>query len=258
MTTLQEILLKDDVFAAVDYQNKDLLNSVKDAADKKFGSNRSYVKNLCILKEYKKLGGKVKYSVKRPGKDEIKKNVKKDVDRLRSQGRFEVDLNETYLTLALKKEHEFVNASDDSEVTSLQEDLETFEYCYEDDDFMRDFIETEAGEKKKNVKLNKPFRTPGGPKKFAVYVKNDKGNIVLVRFGDPKLSIKSDDPERKKSFRARHKCSEKKDRSSPGYWSCKFWGSKKVSDLVASERQVEENYKDIFDNAEEITEQEDI
>lgn len=83
-------------------------------------------------------------------------------------------------------------------------------------------IREEDGKKKK-VKLNDPFRTPGGPKKFAVYVKNDKGNVVMVRFGDPNLSIKKHDPERRKSFMARHKCSEKKDKTTPGYWSCWAW-----------------------------------
>ena len=52
--------------------------------------------------------------------------------------------------------------------------------------------------------LNKPFRTPKGPKKFSVYVKNEKGNIVKVNFGDPNMEIKRDDPERRKNFRARH------------------------------------------------------
>lgn len=80
----------------------------------------------------------------------------------------------------------------------------------------------------KKVTLNKPFRTPKGPKKFSVYVKNDKGNVVKVNFGDPNMEIKRDDPARRKSFRARHKCD-----TNPGpkwkakYWSCKFWSSKK-------------------------------
>ena len=86
----------------------------------------------------------------------------------------------------------------------------------------------------KKVTLNKPFRTPKGPKKFSVYVKNDKGNVVKVNFGDPNMEIKRDDPDRRKSFRARHKCD-----TNPGpkwkakYWSCKFWESKKsVTDLT--------------------------
>ena len=61
----------------------------------------------------------------------------------------------------------------------------------------------EAKEKKT---LNKPFRTPKGPKKFSVYVKNEKGNVVKVNFGDPNMEIKRDDPDRRKNFRARHNC----------------------------------------------------
>jgi hypothetical protein len=72
--------------------------------------------------------------------------------------------------------------------------------------------------------LNKPFRTPGGPKKFSVYVKNEKGNVVKVNFGDPNMKIKRSDPARRKSFRARHGCDK-----APGpkwkakYWSCQQW-----------------------------------
>lgn len=91
--------------------------------------------------------------------------------------------------------------------------------------------ESEAAEKVKKA-LNKPFRTPGGPKKFGVYVKNDKGNVVLVRFGDPNMDIKRDNPERRKNFRARHNCDQKKDKTTPGYWSCKMWSKKPVSDIA--------------------------
>ena len=96
----------------------------------------------------------------------------------------------------------------------------------------QDNIITEAEYKGKKVSLGKPFRTPSGPKKFSVYVKNKKGNVVKVNFGDPNLSIKRDNPKRKKSFRARHKCSEKKDRTSAGYWSCKMWSNKPVSKIA--------------------------
>lgn len=91
---------------------------------------------------------------------------------------------------------------------------------------------TEAEYQGRDVPLGKPFRPKGGPKKFAVYVKNDKGNVVKVNFGDPGLSIKRDNPERKKAFRARHKCAQKKDRTSAGYWSCRMWSSKPVSKIV--------------------------
>lgn len=76
--------------------------------------------------------------------------------------------------------------------------------------------------KNRKVTLNKPFRTPTAAKKSAVYVKS--GNKVkIVRFGDQNMSIKKNDPERRKSFRARHKCATAKDKTSPRYWSCKAW-----------------------------------
>jgi len=86
--------------------------------------------------------------------------------------------------------------------------------------------EIKAAKEKKT--LNKPFRTPKGPKKFSVYVKNEKGNIVKVNFGDPNMEIKRDDPARRKSFRARHQCDTKPGpRWKAKYWSCKMWESKK-------------------------------
>lgn len=82
------------------------------------------------------------------------------------------------------------------------------------------------------VKLNKPFRTPSGPKKFSVYVKNDKGNVVKVNFGDPNMEIKRDDPERRKSYRARHHCDNPGPKWKANYWSCKMWSKTNVSDLT--------------------------
>lgn len=84
----------------------------------------------------------------------------------------------------------------------------------------------------REVTLNKPFRTKGGSKKFAVYVKNDAGNVVIVRFGDPNMEIKRDDPEARKNFRARHNCSEAKDRTKAAYWSCRMWSTTPVSEAA--------------------------
>ena len=75
----------------------------------------------------------------------------------------------------------------------------------------------------RKVTLNKPTRTPNGPKKFAVYVKNDKGNIVKVTFGDPNMRIKKSNPKRRKSFRARHKCDDPGPKWKARYWACKAW-----------------------------------
>ena len=106
-------------------------------------------------------------------------------------------------------------------------------------DFQEDYLgwvfeeETleEAEYQGRKVKLNDPFRTPKGPKKFSVYVKNDKGNVIKVNFGDPDMEIKRDDPERRKAFRARHNCDQKTDKTKAGYWSCLFWSKGKVSDM---------------------------
>jgi hypothetical protein len=93
-------------------------------------------------------------------------------------------------------------------------------------------INEETEKDGKKVKLNKPFLTPNGPKKRSVYVKNDKGNVVKVNFGDPNLSIKRDDPDRRRSFRARHHCD-----TNPGpkwkarYWSCKYWSRTPTTEL---------------------------
>jgi hypothetical protein len=93
-----------------------------------------------------------------------------------------------------------------------------------------------AEDKKKGKTLNKPFRLPSGSKKkFGVYVKNDKGNVVMVKFGDPNMSIKRDDPERRKAYRSRHGCDNPGPKWKANYWSCKNWSSKPVSKITSSE-----------------------
>ena len=79
---------------------------------------------------------------------------------------------------------------------------------------------SEAVHRGKKVNLGSPFRTPGGPKKFAVYVKTPGGGVKKVTFGDPNLRVKNANKKRAKSFRARHNCDQKKDRTTAGYWSC--------------------------------------
>lgn len=91
-------------------------------------------------------------------------------------------------------------------------------------------VDVEAAEYQgRKVTLNKPFRTSGASKKFGVYTKNEKGNVVLVRFGDPNMEIKRDDPERRKNFRSRHNCDSPGPKWKARYWSCRQWrGGKKV------------------------------
>ena len=92
---------------------------------------------------------------------------------------------------------------------------------------------------KDNKTLNKPFRTPKGPKKFSVYVKNEKGNTVKVNFGDPNMEIKRDDPDRRKNFRARHNCDNPGPKTKARYWSCKMWESKKsVTDYTSGSQEI--------------------
>lgn len=82
--------------------------------------------------------------------------------------------------------------------------------------------------------VNKPWRTPEGPKKFAV-LGSEGGEKRLVRFGDPNMEIKRDSPERRKNFRARHGCNTPGPKTKAKYWACKTWEkNKKVSDVVES------------------------
>lgn len=87
-----------------------------------------------------------------------------------------------------------------------------------------DHIITESEYQGKKVKLNDPMRTSENPnKKFKVYVKGESGKVVVVRFGDPKMGINRDNPERRKSFRARHNCADPGPKWKARYWSCYQW-----------------------------------
>jgi len=85
----------------------------------------------------------------------------------------------------------------------------------------------EAEYRGEKVALNKPKR--GGSKKFYVYTKNKKGNVVKVSFGGTTgLNVKIDEPGARASFAARHQCDKKKDKTKPGYWACnigRYWKS---------------------------------
>ncbi len=82
---------------------------------------------------------------------------------------------------------------------------------------------SEAEYQGRNVSLGKPFLTPSGSKKRSVYVKNPKGNVVKVNFGDKKMRIKKSSPNHRKSFRARHHCENPGPRWKARFWSCKAW-----------------------------------
>lgn len=92
----------------------------------------------------------------------------------------------------------------------------------------------EAEYKGRKVQLGKPTR--GDVKKFKVFVKDPKtGNVKKVNFGDPNAEIRRDNPEARKSFRARHGCGTERasDRTKAAYWSCRLWSKKSVSDILS-------------------------
>jgi hypothetical protein len=78
----------------------------------------------------------------------------------------------------------------------------------------------EAEYQGKKVQLNKPRRTPGGPRKFAVYTKNESGKVVQVRFGQPGMRVNNNDPSKAASFRARMRCDNPGPRWKPRWWAC--------------------------------------
>lgn len=103
---------------------------------------------------------------------------------------------------------------------------ESVEETYNGDAFFEAYGEieetlTEAEYQGRKVQLNKPMR--GDVKKFKVYVKNEKGNVVKVNFGDPDMRIKKSNPARRKSFRARHNCDNPGPKTKARYWSCRKW-----------------------------------
>ena len=106
---------------------------------------------------------------------------------------------------------------------------------YEDREVALDFPITEEADamleaeyQGRKVKLNKPKR--GGKKKFYVYVKNPKtGKVKKVSFGAKGMSTGLRDPARRKSFKARHNCEDKDDKTKPGYWSCRIGRHPKVT-----------------------------
>jgi hypothetical protein len=78
----------------------------------------------------------------------------------------------------------------------------------------------EAEYRGKKVSLNRPFRTPSGPRKFGVYTKNEKGNVVKVGFGQPGMRVNNNDPAKARSFQKRMKCDQPGPKWRAKYWSC--------------------------------------
>lgn len=122
--------------------------------------------------------------------------------------------------IKLNEEDTLMVESDLGKRVKIGEEIVYLDAPFISESWTEEDILEEAKHHGKNVNLGKPFRTPGGPKKFAVYVRKPGGGIKKVTFGDPKLKVKNANKKAAKSFRARHKCSQKKDRTTAGYWSC--------------------------------------
>ena len=125
----------------------------------------------------------------------------------------------------------FEQGLDDFDIEiSTSEDVDLDEETYDGDEFFEQYgvmwfnedeEVDEAEYQGRKVKLGKPMR--GDVKKFKVYVKNPKGNVVKVNFGDPDMKIKKSNPARRRSFRARHNCDNPGPRTKARYWSCRKW-----------------------------------
>jgi hypothetical protein len=117
------------------------------------------------------------------------------------------DLVSEYINETTKKSMNYVIT--ESQLERLSQEIELSDSFYgsvEETNFVVGDLLTEAEYQGRKVTLNKPFLTPNGPKKRSVYVKNEKGNVVKVNFGDPNMRIKAYSPKHRKSFRARHNC----------------------------------------------------
>ena len=124
----------------------------------------------------------------------------------------------------------FEQGYEDFDIEISAGDAEIDEETYDGDEFFENYgtmwfneddVVDEAEYQGRKVKLGKPMQ--GDVKKFKVYVKNPKGNIVKVNFGDPDMRIKKSNPARRRSFRARHNCDNPGPRHKARYWSCRKW-----------------------------------
>lgn len=179
-------------------------------------SLESYLdKTLIIKDESTEISESLKYHI------ENGLSLTNNIFRVYSRGYFDLvnEVRELWKKnkISLNEEDTLMVESDLGKRVKIGEEI-----IYLDAPFMleEDEIIEEAKHRGKNVKLNKPFRTPGGPKKFAVYVKSKGGNVKKVTFGDPNLRVRNRNKGAAKSFRARHRCDQKKDRTTAGYWSC--------------------------------------
>ena len=152
--------------------------------------------------------------------DQLETSIKRAqelIAKLRGKG----DLEPWVQSLITKAEDYISTVSDYGEVDEY--DVENEQDIKEFVQFMREYTPSlnEAEYQGRDVKLGKIMQ--GDVKKFKVYVKNPKGNVVKVNFGQKGMTIKKDNPEARKSFRARMNCDNPGPRHKARYWSCRKW-----------------------------------
>jgi hypothetical protein len=140
-----------------------------------------------------------------------------------------VDLNEDDL---------FLISTDAGKYGIYEENLVLLDVPFWEGEFDYDWEEYdslgEAEYRGRDVKLNKPFRTPGGPRKFSVYTKNDSGNVVKVSFGQPGMRVNNADPKKARSFRKRMRCDQPGPRWKAKWWSCNVARYRKLLGIKSS------------------------
>lgn len=130
------------------------------------------------------------------------------IDRITESGNYVVHADGA----SLKYIMETCDCQEMSESEMIEDDCR----CDDDDQDL-----SEAKYQGREVPLNKPMK--GDVAKSKVYVKNAKGNVIKVNFGQKGVKIKKNNPGRRKNFRARHNCSTAKDKTTARYWSCRAW-----------------------------------
>ena len=181
-------------------------------------SLEEYLDRSLILKENTEISDSLKYHI------ENGLSLTNNIFRVYSEGYFKL-VNEVRSLwendlIELNEEDTLMVESDLGKRVKINGEIVYLDAPFITEEWTEEEIIEEAKHRGKNVKLNKPFRTPGGPKKFAVYVKSKGGGVKKVTFGDPKLKVRNRNKGAAKSFRARHRCDQKKDRTTAGYWSC--------------------------------------
>ncbi len=206
-------------------RNKDGFDSVKEGVDEMTGINvpeliKTTIHRLTHPKGYADI---MKAYIKRAKEPHKGTNGSILADIARERGFDRVKPIQDYINRLINKGKlpKSLMASTVNEEVEIDEDgcpIDLFDHVLE-----------EAEYQGKKVTLNDPIRSSDGKKKFHVYVKNEKGNIIKVGFGDPNMEIKRDDPGRRKSFRARHNCDNPGPKYKARYWSCYQWrGGSKV------------------------------